>query len=274
MSVLTTRLRTTVLFAVVSVAATPCSDALADEHGRREQSVVVWARAFFAEADTAIRVDSQTLAIGGTLLDLETDLGIDDSPTLPMLGLQWWFAERHALDLAYFELTRDGRRVIDFDIRWDDFVYPVNFDVRSFFDARVTRLAYRYSLVSKPQSQFSIGGGIHITNMEAGISEPNIGSSQVTSDTPLPMFTAAFDYDFSSKWTLLLVGEWFGIEIGDASGELWHADATLQWHAWKQVSLELGYNFFDLDFDEGDADFRGLFSYTYKGPFLGVAVAF
>ena len=208
------------------------------------------------------------------MLDFEDDLDIDDSPTLPMLGIRWWFADRHALDLAYFELTRDGQIVIDEEIRWDDFVYPINFDVRSNFDTKITRLAYRYALISTPQSEFSLGGGVHWTDIEAGISEASIGSSNVNSTALLPMFTAAFDYDWSPKWSVLLLGEWFGIEVGDATGEIWHLDATLQWHTWENVSLELGYNYFDLDFDEGDADFRGLFNYTYQGPFLGVAIAF
>ena len=259
---------------VVAQLLTLGTAAAADDEVRRDKPVTVWARAFFADVDTAIRVDSQTLALAGTLLDLEADLDIDDSPTLPMLGIDWWIADRHVVGLAYFELTRDGRAVINEEIRWDDFVYPVNFDVRSFFNTKVTRLAYRYSLISMPQSQFSIGGGIHWTDMEAGISEASIGSSEVSGDAPLPMLTAAFDYDLSPKWSVLFLGEWFGIDVGDVSGEIWHADVTLQWHAWKQVSLEVGYNYFDLDFDEGDADFRGLFNYTYQGPFLGMAVAF
>ena len=257
----------------MSVLAGP-GTALASEHGRRDKPVTVWARAFFASASTDIRVDSQTLGLAGTLLDFEDDLDIDDSPTLPMLGIRWWFADRHALDLAYFELTRDGQIVIDEEIRWDDFVYPINFDVRSNFDTKITRLAYRYALISTPQSEFSLGGGVHWTDIEAGISEASIGSSNVNSTALLPMFTAAFDYDWSPKWSVLLLGEWFGIEVGDATGEIWHLDATLQWHTWENVSLELGYNYFDLDFDEGDADFRGLFNYTYQGPFLGVEIAF
>ena len=264
----------TVILTLLAVAGAPGHDVLADEHGPTDKTVTVWARAFFADADTAIRVDSQTLALAGTLLDFETDLNIDESPTLPMLGIDWRFADRHQIGLAYFELTRDGRRIIDLEIRWDDFVYPVNFDVRSFFDTKITRLAYRYSLISNPRSEFWVGGGIHLTDLEAGISEPGIGSSRVSSDTPLPMGTVAFDYDLSARWSLLFMGEWFGIEIGDASGELWHADVTLQWHAWRYVSIEIGYNYFDLDFDEGDADFRGLYNYTYEGPFLGVSASF
>lgn len=260
--------------ALVVFSVIPFSNASANEHGRGDNAVTVWARAFFANVDTAIRVDSQTLTLAGTLLDFESDLGIDDSPTLPMLGIDWQIADRHLLSLAYFELSRDGRRIIDLEIRWDDFVYPINFDVRSFFDTKITRLAYRYAIVSRPQSRFSVGGGIHFTELESGISEPAIGSSKVSSDTPLPMLTGAFEHELSPRWSVIFMGEWFGVEIGEVSGELWHADATLQWHAWKNVIIELGYNAFDLDVDEGDADFRGLYNYTYHGPFLGLALTF
>ncbi len=246
----------------------------ADDGYHNDKQFLVWARAFFASGDTAIKIDSQTTGLSGTLLDLEHDLGIDDSDTTPVLGVRWRFAKKHALDLGYFELNRSGNLIIDTQIRWDDLVFPIAADIDSFFDTRVIRLSYRYSLVSDPNKEFAIGGGIHWTEMEASISEVSVGSSKVESDAPLPMFTLAFDYGLSPKWWLQLSGEWFGIELGGIEGDIWHADAAVVWQTWEQVGFSLGYNLFKLDVGVGDADFRGLFDYTYEGPFLGAEFRF
>ena len=246
----------------------------ADDGRQQDKPFLVWTRAFFASVDSNIRADSQTLGLSGTLLDLEADLGIDDNNTLPIIGAQWRFAKRHAVELAYFELNRSGNLVIDTQIRWEDFVYPINVNVSSFFDTSVTRIAYRYSLVSDATKELAIGVGIHWTEMEAGIGEATIGSTKVESEAPMAMFTLSFASRLSPKWSLQILGEWFDLDFVGLDGEIWHADAAVVWHAWDQVGFSLGYNYFKVDFRIGDADFRGLFDYTYQGPFVGVEFAF
>ena len=262
-----------ILVALSSALATHGAFA-ADDGWQHDKRFLVWTRAFFASVDSTIRVDSQTLGLAGTLLDPEADLGIDDNDTLPIVGIQWRIAKRHALDLAYFELNRSGNLVIDTQIRWDDFVYPINANVNSFFDTSVTRLAYRYSLVSDLNKELAIGGGIHWTVMEAGIGEATIGSTKVESEAPMAMFTFSFASRLSPKWSLHTLGEWFDLDFVGLEGEIWHADAAVVWHTWEQVGFSLGYNYFKIDVGVGDADFRGLFDYTYQGPFLGVEFGF
>lgn len=234
----------------------------------------VWARAFFASTNTSIRVDSDTLEILGTLIDVEDDLGIDNSVAMPLVGAQWRFRQRHMLELAYFELNRSATIVVEDEIQWGDLVVPVDFELNSSVDTNVARLAYRYALVQDTNQEFSIGGGLHWTEMKAGISVAGIGTGSVASDGPLPMITLAYEYRLSPKWTAVFVGEWFGIELDQAEGELVHGDATLLWQTWENVALGVGYNFFEIDFKDGEADFKGLFDYNYQGPFLGVEFVF
>lgn len=233
-----------------------------------------WARAFYADSNSDIRVDSQTVGVAGTLIDFEDDLGIDRRKALPMFGAQWRFAERHQVGLAYFALRRSGELIIDEEIRWGDALYPIGADISSFFDTEVTRLAYRYDLVPGRQADLWIGGGIHITDMSAGLTETTLGGVAIGSSAPLPMLTGALNYRVAPNWTLAVMGEWFGIELGDIEGALWHGDLALHWQAWERFGLAIGFNYFELDFGLGDADFRGLFDYRYMGPFLGVDISF
>ena len=131
-----------IFVALSSVLATDGASA-ADDGWQHDKRFLVWTRAFFASSDSVIRVDSQTLGLAGTLLDFEADLGIVDNKTVPIIGVQWRVAKRHVLDLAYFELNRSSNVIINEQIRWDDFVFPISANVSSFFDTRVTRLAYR-----------------------------------------------------------------------------------------------------------------------------------
>ena len=156
-----------------------------DASWQTDKKFVVWAQVFNSTGGTEIRVDSTTLGISGTLLDMQQDLGLDETVTLPIVGVQWRISKKHVLDLAYFELRRNGQYIIEKDIRWDEFVFPISLDVRSNFDTKTTRLAYRCSLISDATKEFSIGGGLHWTDIEAGISETTIGSSTVESAAPL-----------------------------------------------------------------------------------------
>ncbi len=217
-----------ILCALEIALATPRASA-AEDLRPQDKRYLVWGRAVFSSGDMAFRVDSRTLGLAGTLLDLEKDLGIDEHKTLAMFGAQWRIAKRHALDLAYFELNRSGNVSINEQIRWDDFVYPIDANVGSFFDTRVTRLAYRYSLVSNPTKEFAIGGGIHWTDMEAGIDEVSIGSSKVSSAAPLPLLAVSYHSRISTKWSLQLLGEWFDLDFVGLDGAIWHADAALVW---------------------------------------------
>ena len=262
------------ILVALSLALVTQGASAADHGWQNNKHFAIWARAFFASGDTAIKVDSQTTGLSGTLLDVERDLNIDDNDTLPVFGVQWRLAKKHALDLAYFELNRSGNIIIDTQIRWGDFVYPSGADVNNFFNTRVIRLAYRYYLVSDLNKEIAIGGGVHSTEIEAGISASSVGSSKVASEAPLPMLTLSSVHRLSPKWSLELRGEWFGIDLGGIEGEIWHADAAVAWQVLEHVGFNLGYNFFKLDVSAGDADFKGLFNYTYKGPFLGAEFRF
>ena len=167
-----------ILIALSSALATQGASA-ADDGWYSDKRFLIWARAFFASTDTTIRVDSQTTGLSGTLLDLESDLGIDNDETLPMVGVQWRFAKKHVLDLAYFELNRSSHAIVNEQLRWENFVYPIDANVSSILDTRVTCFAYLNSLVSDSKTVFAIGGSIHWTEMEADISAVGVGSELI-----------------------------------------------------------------------------------------------
>jgi hypothetical protein len=55
---------------------------------------------FFPNIDTHARADSNSGLIG-TTIDFETDLGLEDSKTLPILDATWRFLPHHRLQLSY-----------------------------------------------------------------------------------------------------------------------------------------------------------------------------
>ena len=58
---------------------------------------------FFPTIDTHARADGNNGQIG-TTIDFETDLGLEDSKTLPVLDAMWRFLPNHRLQLTSYSL--------------------------------------------------------------------------------------------------------------------------------------------------------------------------
>ena len=87
---------------------------------------------YITDFDTKVRADGQT--DDGTRIDLERDLGLDQSNTVAMAGLSWRPWEKHEFGLAYYRDSADAHRQIDRDIEFDGEVYETSSTVRADLD--------------------------------------------------------------------------------------------------------------------------------------------
>ena len=102
-------LRCEILATIASLVASPMALSQGqNDWGESESGWSVFGGAFFPNIDTSIQFRSDTLGVSGSGIDIESDLGLKDSDTLPILGVRWRIAKRHALELVYFRLKRSG----------------------------------------------------------------------------------------------------------------------------------------------------------------------
>ena len=233
---------------------------------------------FFPKVDTHARADGNG-GLVGTTIDFESDLGLDDSKTLPVVDLEWRFGQNHRLSLNYLDLSRDATGSLRASITWQGQVYPVNTTVHSEFDSKILAFSYLWSYYHTPETELSVGIGIHNANLKASIAAVgnNTGLS-VTRETsvnaPLPIITLRAAQKFSPNIGAELRYQWFGIKYGDFDGSLNVFNAALSYYPWRNWGIEAGYNYSKYDLKVSKDKWNGEANYKFNGPVLSFVGSF
>ena len=261
---------------LVAVAIAVCcflsvSAALAQELERSRFNIR--AGIYFASADTQIRLDA-TDGSSGTDIDFEDDLDLDDDETMMLLGADWRFAQRHRLELEYFRLDRGGLQTLRGTIDFGDETFPFETEVSSFFDTEILRAGYTYSFFMDETKELALGIGFHITDLAMGISDDEDSSEFSDVTAPLPVIGIEGGWEFAPKWSVYGRLQLFRLEVGDYDGSIDHLAVRLEHQTFRHIGFGLGYDYFELDIDIDNSDWRGFANYQFHGPTLYVKAVF
>ena len=230
--------------------------------------------AFRADADTTVRLDSTTLG-RGTQLNLESDLGVNDSKTLPEFSFLWRINPRHGIEGSYVTLNRSGSRTLSGTIQFGDVIYPVSTTVNAKFDSDVFRVAYRYSPINDKGNELSLLLGAHYTTFDTAIAS-SLGtlSESASLDFPLPTIGARGSLRIADDWRLTGFAQLLKLKVGDYDGSLVNLSAGIEWTFLRQAYAGLGYSYYRYDLTSEKDNARGEFKYRFAGPALYFGFAF
>jgi len=96
----------------------------------------------------------------GTKVDLEDDLGLDDSGTSVRIEGHYRFSEKHRVMYSVFEMSRDATVVLERTLIIDDKLYPKGSTVSSDFSVQFFRLLYGYSFYQTDKIDITFSTGI------------------------------------------------------------------------------------------------------------------
>lgn len=237
--------------------------------------------AFVANLDTKTQVDSSN-GITGTRIDFEQNLGMSDQEALPTFLVEWRFARRHQIGLAYFELNRNGSEITETTIRIGDTVFTADLPVSSIFDVKTYGLTYQYSLIFDPKKEFSIGIGLAVQDIHLGI-EGNEDGGMLEEESnltaPLPTIALAGGYAFTDKLIFRASVGFLAVEMDlgqedDLEGTTFEASAFLHHQTIENVRFGIGYSVFDLDMSWTNNGKFTAVEYNYHGPHLTITATF
>jgi hypothetical protein len=211
-------------------------------------------------------MSNSTLGIG-TRLSFEDDLGLEDSQTVFRLAGHYRFAATHRVAFSYVDLSRDGTTLTTFPIIIDDTFYRRGTRLKTEFDYKVIKLAYAYSFWQNDKFDISVSAGGYIFDIDLEIT-PDEGQREGDSGTaPFPMFGLHFDYRINDRLMLIAGYEYFTIDKNEFEGELIDFGVSLEYKAYKNFGIGIGYNnvgIFAEDSDENDEleyDYDGLLAF-------------
>jgi hypothetical protein len=227
---------------------------------------------YYISANTRIRLDALG-GLVGTTIDLEDDLDLDEDKSTYYLSFAWRMTGRHFLEFEYFNLNRNGAATLTAEIEFGDEIFNVGAEVKSFFDTDVTRVSYAFLLKDTDNYAFAISAGLHITDLNTGITEIN---SQFAEDTvavaavtaPLPVIGVTGAWRINEKWLMYGRLQIFRLTFDDFSGRLDHASAKLEYSMFEHVGIGVGYDLFAMGVDVDRKLWNGDVTFSFKGPIL------
>lgn len=284
-------IRHPVAYSVVTLLiCLPAYSLAAESASRPDHAWRVYVGGFAPSVNSTITINGETVT--PPPLDIEDDLGVEDSKTVPWGGLSWNFAGRHSLEFEYFKLDRNGSRGFN-----DELVEVGDYIVESGAISTTSRLGlgrltYGYHILDRERSEIQIKGGLHIADFSAAlqlsgnvcdismgesppcplITSPNAESESVTA--PLPHLGASWRYEFSDHFAFRFQAIGFAIEVDSIDGSILELDADLTWQPWEHFGLGLGTRYFKVDVESTGSRLDGKFEYDYFGPTLYVSASF
>jgi hypothetical protein len=251
------------------------------------QHMVLSVGAYRPTLDTTVQISDIGGNIG-TIISFESDLGLVDQKVRPLLHFDWRFSKRHSLRLDYFSLDRTGTDTAKIQIEIGG-QPPIDVDapIRSSFDIQVYEFSYSYSIVFNPKFELAAGVGISVQDWTFGIAttEAYSGTPVAVSDeyaTLLPTLDLDLVYAITDRWVVEFDLGWLAVAFDKYDGQertegsIWNSNLKLRYTLSQNVGIYLGYSSYEVDIDiEKDTEGTiGVLDYSYKGPVLGLGVAF
>jgi hypothetical protein len=223
-----------------------------------------------ASLDTNLRVD-ETVALQGTEINAEDDLGLDDFEMLPQVELTLLPGEHHLLRLSALSTRRSATKIIEREIFFDDEVYVPMERVDSTLNLTMFGLTYGYRFLVHPRSEITATFGIQVAEVEANA----VVRSRVIRDAeggvaPLPLVGVEGRFDFSRRWSAEVRAQYLTVDIDEVDGSIVDARAALTWRMNPYLVLGVGYRSFTIEVDSRDEGTPGFVDLGLGGPLLFV----
>ena len=243
-----------------------------------------WVRVsgFWAKVDTDLSVSSVANATTGSEIDLEEDLGFDDSEFLPSIYAGARLGSGFSIIAEYYSLDRDSMVSLARDIVFEDVTYPAAATVTSTFATDIYRLAVGWEFAR--EENFAIGGalGLHATNIEVGIEgQGSIGGAGLQIEqrredflAPLPTIGLFATFEPMPGLTLGARADYMSLSIDDYDGRLLNAEAWASYRFMRNVGVGLMWRHVDYRLDVEKERYVGRFDYQFSGPAIFLEAGF
>ncbi|MCW8845772.1 MAG: hypothetical protein OQK99_08030 [Gammaproteobacteria bacterium] len=229
---------------------------------------------FVTNRDSTTRLDGD-IPNSGTPIDLETDLGLSKQDSVFRIDGYYRFNEKHRIDFSYFDLSRDGSKVLNRTIDFLGEEFLINTQVDANFDMSIYKIAYTYSVIQNDSGYLGLSAGLYIADISAGISltplEGGLIDGAAASEgvtAPLPVFGVRGQYNFTEKWMFRGSAEIFVYEYDAYSGSLYDVYAGIDYQWFKNMAVGIGYNSVKLDVGVSADRFEGNLNWQYDGGLL------
>ena len=180
---------------------------------------------------------------------------------------------------------RDATATATDDLQIGDEIYPAGANLSTEFTIDVIPIAYSYSFLKKDKYEFGGTFGLHWSTLNFDVAgSASLGNldadASISADAaaPMPLFGLLYDYHFTDRWTAGALAEIFFLDLNDDtfafSGTRTNLRLSTDYWIFKNVGLGTAINWFALDIEIDDSDWKGDLDYQYLGLQLYAKIRF
>ena len=224
---------------------------------------------------TDFRFDPTDDPSGGSSLNAERDLGLDDQVNQGRVEFDMRLRERHHLRADFFKLNRFKEQPLAQDIVFGDFTFQAGDNFRTKLDWRVMSITYTYQFLKFERFEAGLGLGIHIIQAQAEGGTPGTLNRERDSEVGIfPTIAANAAFRISKRWSVTARGQSFSASPEGFSGTMsdYHMDFQYRWR--ENFAVGLGYSKLVSNLEVIDTAQPVLFNLDTSGPELFFRVSF
>lgn len=228
---------------------------------------------FYSRASTQASL-SGAAGGAGAVIDFENTFGLDERSLAPISGLLWRMSDRWRLEIEYFKLDRDARRVLARDVTWGNRTFTAETQMASQFNFYDARMSFGYSLFKRTDKELGLGLGLHTASIEAELEALRMGTEKSDILAPLPVLNFFGGFALTDTWAVKLRVDWLSLTSGDYSGEIRNTNIDMLYQPFDHFGFGLGVRNLVLDLEIEDPDWTGRVRTVFSGPTAFVSLSF
>ncbi|HEX7153808.1 MAG TPA: hypothetical protein VF618_20130 [Thermoanaerobaculia bacterium] len=234
---------------------------------------------YFGNFETNVRVDESDTE-EGTAINLERDLGLEETRDMQRFTVQWRPFNRHELAASYFNASREGFEQIDREIVFRDTAYPVRALVTSEFDLDYRDVTYTLWARKGERDGLGIMLGVAALAIDASLiatveDESLTLTEQAETDVPVAVIGAQGRWALTRRVFLeAQAGVLPEVTLDEITGSALTGSARLEWRFLRNLGIGAAYNYFHIDGTVARDTFDGDIDMTIDGAEVYLRLAF
>jgi hypothetical protein len=232
---------------------------------------------FDPKVTTDLRLDPHGGAGLGTPFSAEQQLGLNSKPLEGRVEVIFRLEQRSRLLVDFFQLNRSAETTLGEPLVFGDNLFPAGTPIQSSLNWAMFGLTYTYSFIRNNRFELGAGLGLHLIQAQIMASEPATPlRTDETGVGAVPTVAVDGTWRISKRFAATLRGQYFGASISHVKGSFGDYHGDLQFRAFPNLALGLGYSSFNasLENETGSDSLLGQFHLRMSGPEAFVRVSF
>ncbi len=234
-------------------------------------SFVFTTGAFVSGVVSKVRFGNKQLGLGIDV-NMEDALGLSTTNFVFRGSAMYFFGKKrkHAFKASYFAFLRSSHKVLETELEFNDYVYPIGTEINSIFNFSIIKFAYDYSFFKDDRVDLGVGIGFYIMPIMFKVSVVNQATNTIADFiAPLPYASLRTDFKILPKLYLKQGLDVLYARFDTYSGAILDINIRLEHNTWKHFGFGTGLDFFKIivrsETTNGNFDFIGNVEMGYTG---------